>query len=56
MTMTPERWQQINLILQDTLSSTTSSIRSLYQSQAPLIRFLTALNVPVPDAFGSTSV
>jgi alpha-amylase/alpha-mannosidase (GH57 family) len=50
-----EQRRIINLILQDTLSSATGSIRGMYQSQAPLIRFLTALNVPVPDAFVSVA-
>jgi alpha-amylase/alpha-mannosidase (GH57 family) len=50
-----EQRRIINLILQDTLSSATSSIRAMYENQAPLLRFLNSLSVPVPGAFLSVA-
>jgi alpha-amylase/alpha-mannosidase (GH57 family) len=50
-----EQRRIINLILQDTLLSATASIRSLYEHQAPLLRFLNSLSVPMPDAFVSVA-
>src|ERR1700728_2678750 len=50
-----EQRRIINLILQDTLSSATSSIRAMYEHQAPLLRFLNSLSVPVPPAFLSVA-
>jgi hypothetical protein len=50
-----EQRRIINLILQDSLSSLTASIRSMYEHQAPLLRFLSALNVPIPGAFQSVA-
>ena len=50
-----EQRRIINLILQDSLSSSTASIRSMYEHQAPLLRFLSALNVPIPGAFQSVA-
>lgn len=39
-----------NLILYDTVASSASAYRSIYESQAPLIRFLRDLAIPVPAA------
>ena len=39
-----------NLILGDTLVSSAAAYRSIYESQAPLIRFLRDLSIPVPPA------
>jgi alpha-amylase/alpha-mannosidase (GH57 family) len=50
-----EQRRIINLILQDALSSATSSIRAMYENQAPLLRFLNSLSVPVPGAFLSVA-
>jgi alpha-amylase/alpha-mannosidase (GH57 family) len=50
-----EQRRIINLILQDSLSSATSSIRAMYEHQAPLLRFLHSLSVPVPPAFLSVA-
>jgi alpha-amylase/alpha-mannosidase (GH57 family) len=50
-----EQRRIVNLILQDSLSSSTASIRSMYEHQAPLLRFLSALNVPIPGAFQSVA-
>jgi alpha-amylase/alpha-mannosidase (GH57 family) len=50
-----EQRRIINLILQDTLSSATASIRGMYENQAPLLRFLNSLSVPMPEAFMSVA-
>jgi len=50
-----EQRRIINLILKDTLSTVSGSFRSVYETQAPLIRFLNALHTPVPSAFVSAS-
>jgi alpha-amylase/alpha-mannosidase (GH57 family) len=50
-----EQRRIIALLLQDTLSTATASFRSMYENQAPLIRFLSALEVPVPSAFVSVA-
>jgi hypothetical protein len=39
-----------NLILSDSLASAAAAYRSIYESQAPLIRFLHDLSIPVPAA------
>jgi hypothetical protein len=48
-----EQRRIINLILTDTVSSLAGSFRKMYDSQAPLIRFLNTLNVPVPGPIHS---
>ncbi len=50
-----EQRRIINLILKDTLGSVGASFRNMYENQAPLIRFLSALSVPVPSAFVSAA-
>jgi hypothetical protein len=50
-----EQRRIINLILQDTVSTATASIRGMYENQAPLLRFLNSLSVPIPEAFISVA-
>jgi len=45
----------IDLILKDTLGTVSGSFRSMYENQAPLMRFLNTLSVPVPPAFVSVA-
>ena len=45
-----EQRKIINLILADSLASSAAAYRSIYESQAPLIRFLHDLSIPVPAA------
>ena len=45
-----EQRKIINLILAESLASSTAAYRSIYESQAPLIRFLHDLSIPVPPA------
>src|ERR1700741_3242886 len=45
----------IDLILKETLGSVSGSFRSMYENQAPLMRFLNTLSVPVPPAFVSVA-
>jgi alpha-amylase/alpha-mannosidase (GH57 family) len=44
-----------NLILKESLSSTAALYRTLFESQAPLIRFLNGLEIPVPSALKSAA-
>ena len=39
-----------NLILAESVASSTAAYRSIYESQAPIIRFLNDLSIPVPAA------
>jgi alpha-amylase/alpha-mannosidase (GH57 family) len=50
-----EQRRIINTILKETLNTVSGSLRTMYESQAPLLRFLNALSVPVPDAFLSVA-
>ena len=45
-----EQRKVTNLILADSLSSAAAAYRSIYDAQAPLIRFLYDLSIPVPPA------
>jgi hypothetical protein len=45
-----EQRKVTNLILADSLSSAAAAYRSIYDTQAPLIRFLYDLTIPVPPA------
>ena len=45
----------LDLILKDTLNSVSASFGNVYEHQAALIRFLSALGVPVPPALRATS-
>jgi hypothetical protein len=44
-----------NLILADSLAASAAAYRSIYESQAPLIRFLHDLSIPVPPALRSAA-
>jgi alpha-amylase/alpha-mannosidase (GH57 family) len=46
-----EQRKIVGLILNDSLTSAAAAYRSIYENQAPLIRFLNSLNIPVPAAF-----
>jgi hypothetical protein len=50
-----EQRRIIDLILKDTLGTVSSSFRNMYEHQAPLMRFLNTLSVPVPLAFVSVA-
>jgi hypothetical protein len=50
-----EQRRIIHLILKDTLGTVSSSFRNMYEHQAPLMRFLNTLSVPVPLAFVSVA-
>lgn len=44
-----------NLILADSLNSAAAVYRTVFESQAPLIRFLNGLDIPVPSALMSVA-
>jgi alpha-amylase/alpha-mannosidase (GH57 family) len=44
-----------NLILQDSVASAAAVYRTFFESQAPLIRFLNGLDIPVPNALKSAA-
>ncbi|HKU25014.1 MAG TPA: hypothetical protein VJQ54_06050, partial [Candidatus Sulfotelmatobacter sp.] len=44
-----------NLILKDSVSSAAAVYRTFFESQAPLIRFLNGLDIPVPNALKSAA-
>ena len=44
-----------NLILTDSLNSAAAVYRTVFESQAPLIRFLNGLDIPVPNALKSAA-
>ena len=46
-----EQRKIVNIILNDSLASVGAAYRSIYQNQAPLIRFLNEMGIPVPPAF-----
>jgi alpha-amylase/alpha-mannosidase (GH57 family) len=46
-----EQRKIVGLILNDSLTSAAAAYRSIYENQAPLIRFLNSLAIPVPAAF-----
>jgi alpha-amylase/alpha-mannosidase (GH57 family) len=46
-----EQRKIVGLILNDSLTSAAAAYRTIYENQAPLIRFLNSLNIPVPSAF-----
>lgn len=50
-----EQRRILDLILADTLDTVSASFTSVYENQAALIRFLNALNVPVPSALVAAS-
>jgi alpha-amylase/alpha-mannosidase (GH57 family) len=46
-----EQRKIVGLILNDSLTSASAAYRTIYENQAPLIRFLNGLSIPVPSAF-----
>jgi hypothetical protein len=50
-----EQRKIVNLILNDSLATAAAAYRGIYENQAPLIRFLSALGIPVPAAFRSAA-
>jgi hypothetical protein len=46
-----EQRKIVGLILNDSLTSAAAAYRNIYENQAPLIRFLNSLSIPVPPAF-----
>ena len=46
-----EQRKIVDLILNDSLATAAAAYRAIYDNQAPLIRFLIGLGVPVPPAF-----
>jgi alpha-amylase/alpha-mannosidase (GH57 family) len=46
-----EQRKIVGLILKDSLTSAAAAYRTIYENQAPLIRFLNSLTIPVPAAF-----
>ncbi len=46
-----EQRKIVGLILNDSLTSAAAAYRTIYENQAPLIRFLNSLTIPVPPAF-----
>ncbi len=50
-----EQRRIINLILKETLNKVSDSLRTMYENQAPLLRFLHALSVPIPEEFVSVA-
>jgi alpha-amylase/alpha-mannosidase (GH57 family) len=50
-----EQRKIVDLILKDSLATAEAAYRSVYENQAPLIRFLTGLGVPIPPAFQSAA-
>jgi hypothetical protein len=46
-----EQRKIVGLILNDSLTSASAAYRTIYENQAPLIRFLNSLAIPVPPAF-----
>jgi len=44
-----------NIILKDSLSSAAAVYRTVFESQAPLIRFLNGLDIPIPGALKSAA-
>jgi alpha-amylase/alpha-mannosidase (GH57 family) len=46
-----EQRKIVGLLLNDSLTSAAAAYRNIYENQAPLIRFLNSLNIPVPSAF-----
>jgi alpha-amylase/alpha-mannosidase (GH57 family) len=44
-----------NLVLNESLNSTAALYRTVFETQAPLIRFLSGLDIPVPNALKSAA-
>jgi alpha-amylase/alpha-mannosidase (GH57 family) len=50
-----EQRKIVDLILKESLASAAAAYRTIYENQAPLIRFLNGLGIPVPAAFRSAA-
>jgi hypothetical protein len=50
-----EQRRIINIILNDSLASAGAVYRTIFENQAPLIRFLNGLAIPVPNALKSAA-
>lgn len=50
-----EQRKIVDLILKDSLATAAAAYRGIYDNQAPLIRFLNGLGIPVPAAFQSAA-
>ena len=50
-----EQRKIVDVILKESLATVAAAYRSIYENQAPLIRFLNGLSIPVPPAFQSAA-
>jgi alpha-amylase/alpha-mannosidase (GH57 family) len=50
-----EQRKIVDLILKESLATAAAAYRNIYENQAPLIRFLTGLGIPIPAAFQSAA-
>jgi alpha-amylase/alpha-mannosidase (GH57 family) len=50
-----EQRKIVDVILKESLATAAAAYRSIYENQAPLIRFLNGLGIPVPPAFQSAA-
>jgi hypothetical protein len=50
-----EQRKIVDVILKESLATTAAAYRNIYENQAPLIRFLNGLGIPVPPAFQSAA-
>jgi alpha-amylase/alpha-mannosidase (GH57 family) len=50
-----EQRKIVDVILKESLATAAAAYRSIYENQAPLIRFLNGLGIPVPLAFQSAA-
>jgi len=50
-----EQRKIVDVILNESLATAAAAYRNIYENQAPLIRFLHALGIPVPSAFQSAA-
>jgi len=48
-----EQRKIVDVILKESLATAAAAYRGIYENQAPLIRFLNGLGIPVPPAFQS---
>jgi alpha-amylase/alpha-mannosidase (GH57 family) len=50
-----EQRKIVDIILNDSLATAAAAYRAIYENQAPLIRFLSGLGIPIPLAFQSAA-
>lgn len=48
-----EQRKIVRIILNESLATTEAAYRTIYENQAPLVRFLHSLGIPIPPAFQS---